>query len=287
LDGSVVINEIMYHPDVAPLSEGDFEWIELYNQMSIDMDISGWRFEGAVQYTFSEETVIPGRGYKVIASNPTALASAGIIANASGPFTDRLNNSNDEITLVNRDGRRLSVVEYSDGEAWPVGPDGSGFSLAKLDQYSDSSDPSSWRASRQISGTPGVANFPIGADPGPPLAFNEIPAASSSGFWVEIANRGTSSINLNGYQIKTSAGAGTTYSFPSQTINAGQVLVVDQSTLGFGAVEGDKFYFYSPGKDRLLDARVVTNSARGLEASHGLDWLYPVTTTPGRALHCC
>ena len=44
------------------------------------MDISGWRLEGAIQYTFAEGTVIPGRGYKVIASNPAVLASAGIIS---------------------------------------------------------------------------------------------------------------------------------------------------------------------------------------------------------------
>ena len=175
----------------------------------------------------------------------------------------------------------MSVVDYGDSDPWPVGPDGSGFSLAKLDQYSDSGNPASWRASRQINGTPGAANFPSGADPGPALVFNEIPAASSSDFWVEIANQGTSSIDLNGYQIKTSAGAGTTYTFPSQTIGAGQVLLVDQSTLGFGAASGDKLYFYSPGKDRLLDARDVTNSVRGLEASHGSEWLYPYSGDAG------
>ncbi|MEX0643385.1 MAG: lamin tail domain-containing protein, partial [Pirellulales bacterium] len=288
LDGSVVINEIMYHPDPASGSEADFEWVELYNQMSIDMDISGWRLEGAIQYTFAEGTVIlghgvPGNGYMVIASNPTALAGIGATHIASGSFTGRLDNSGEEIRLVNRDGRLISVVEYSDSGPWPVGPDGSGFSLAKLDQFSASSDPASWRASRQVNGTPGTENFPIGADPGPALVFNEIPAASSSGFWIEIANQGTSSIDLTGYQIKTSAGADTTYTFSAQSIGAGQILLVDQSTLGFGAASGDKLYFYSPSKDRLLDTRVVTNAPRGLEASHDSEWLYPVAATPGAA----
>ena len=108
--------------------------------------------------------------------------------------------------LVNRDGREMSVVDYGDNTPWPIGPDGSGYSLAKQDQYSDSSDPASWRASRQLNGTPGTANFPSGADPGPALVFNEIPAATSSGFWIEIANQGVSSIDLTNYQIKSSAG---------------------------------------------------------------------------------
>jgi hypothetical protein len=283
LDGSVVINEIMYHPDPVVGAEADFEWIELYNQMSIRMDISGWRLEGGIQFTFAEGTTIQGRGYMVVATNPTALATAGIHSGAAGPFTGRLGNSGEEVILVNRDGRRISEVEYADDGVWPVGPDGSGFSLAKHDQYSDTSAPANWRASRQINGTPGAANFPSGPDPGPPLVFNEIPAATTSGFWVEIANQGTSSIDLVGYQIKTSAGAGITYTFPTQTIAAGQILLVDQSTLGFGAASGDKLYFYSPGKNRLVDAREVTDDLRGVEPSHGNEWLRPATATPGAA----
>jgi len=281
LDATVVINEIMYHPDASP--EANFEWIELYNEMSINMDISGWRLEGAVQYTFAEGSVIPGRGYQVVAANPPSLASAGITSNAIGPFTGRLDNAGEEIVLVNRDGRRMSVVDYEDGGTWPVGPDGSGFSLAKLDQYADSNNPASWRASRQVSGTPGAANFPVGADPGPALVFNEIPAATASGFWVEIANQGASGINLSGYQLRTTGGTGATYTFGATTIGAGQLLVVDQAALGFGAASGDKLFLYAPGRDRLLDARIVTTRLQGLEASHGTEWLYPSAATPGAA----
>jgi hypothetical protein len=89
LDGSVVINELMYHPDPVSGSEADFEWIELYNQMSINMDISGWRLEGGIQFTFDEGTIIPGRGYRVIATNPGALAEAGVYSGAAGPFEVR------------------------------------------------------------------------------------------------------------------------------------------------------------------------------------------------------
>ena len=39
LDSTVVFNEIMYHPQEE---EDPLEWIELYNQMANDMDISGW-----------------------------------------------------------------------------------------------------------------------------------------------------------------------------------------------------------------------------------------------------
>ena len=36
LDSTVVLNEIMYHP----ANDGTPEWIELHNQMSVDMDRS-------------------------------------------------------------------------------------------------------------------------------------------------------------------------------------------------------------------------------------------------------
>src|SRR5262245_29475106 len=84
LDATVVINEIMYHPATAPLVEGDYEWVELFNQMAIPMDVSGWKLQGAIQYTFPAGTVIQGRSYKVVASNPTALASGAGLLGGTG-----------------------------------------------------------------------------------------------------------------------------------------------------------------------------------------------------------
>ena len=37
-DSVVVFNEIMYHPEDAD----GIEWIELHNQMSVDVELSGW-----------------------------------------------------------------------------------------------------------------------------------------------------------------------------------------------------------------------------------------------------
>ena len=59
-DSTVVFNEIMYHPQT---NEAQLEWVELYNQMAVDMDISGWYLTNAIGYKFAEGTVIPGGGY--------------------------------------------------------------------------------------------------------------------------------------------------------------------------------------------------------------------------------
>ena len=45
LDSTVVFNEVMYHPADDPGAPGP-EWIELHNQMAVDMDLSRWRLSG-------------------------------------------------------------------------------------------------------------------------------------------------------------------------------------------------------------------------------------------------
>ncbi|MBM84826.1 MAG: hypothetical protein CMM47_02240, partial [Rhodospirillaceae bacterium] len=154
LDSTVVFNEIMYYPDG---DETALEWIELYNQMSINMDISSWRLEGGIDYTFAEGTVIPTRGYVVVAIDPTQLASQTGFSAAVGPFTGRLSNGGEELRLINNADRVMNVVDYSDGGDWPVGPDGSGFSLAKSNQLLGN-EASSWTTSSQRGGTPGASN---------------------------------------------------------------------------------------------------------------------------------
>ena len=42
-DGVVVFNEVQYNPTG---SDENGEWIELFNQMGIITDISGWRSDG-------------------------------------------------------------------------------------------------------------------------------------------------------------------------------------------------------------------------------------------------
>ena len=48
-DTVLVFNEIMYHPAT---NEAGMEWIEFYNQMAVDVDISNWRVTGDTDYTF-------------------------------------------------------------------------------------------------------------------------------------------------------------------------------------------------------------------------------------------
>lgn len=42
-DAALVFNEIMYHPAT---NETGLEFVELYNQLAVDLDVSGWRVGG-------------------------------------------------------------------------------------------------------------------------------------------------------------------------------------------------------------------------------------------------
>ena len=157
-DSTVVFNEVMYHPQ--QLNEAAFEWVELRNQMAVDMDLSGWSLEEGIDYLFPEGTVIPGGGYLVVAGSPADLTAATGVTNVCGPFTGRLSNSGEKLELRNNNHRLMDVLEYGTDDTWPVAPDGTGPSLAKIDEDSASADPANWRASPWMDGTPGLPNTP-------------------------------------------------------------------------------------------------------------------------------
>ena len=65
----IVINEIMYHPLSG---ESDDEY-ELFNRGTSRTDLSGWRLDGGVRFTFPEGAQILPGGYLTVARNATRL----------------------------------------------------------------------------------------------------------------------------------------------------------------------------------------------------------------------
>ena len=118
-DSTVVFNEIMYHPAT---NEVALEWVELHNQMAVDMDLSGWSLSDGVSFVFPDGTLIPGGGYLVVASSPADLAAVSGYTHALGPFTGRLNNSGERLELKNHNGRWMDRVTYGVDGDWPPAP---------------------------------------------------------------------------------------------------------------------------------------------------------------------
>jgi hypothetical protein len=156
-DSTVVFNELMFHPAT---SETNNEWFELKNQMAVDMDISGWRVTKGVEFTFPEGTIVNGGGYLIVAISPATLSALGV-TNVLGPFSGRLSNNGDTLELRNNNNRLMDSVNYGVEGDWPVGPDGAGPSLSKIDEDTAGDKSENWRASELNGGTPGRRNFPL------------------------------------------------------------------------------------------------------------------------------
>jgi len=153
--GSISFDEILYH---SPF-DGNLEWIELYNPMVLDMDLSGWSLDGGVAYAFDEGTVIVAGGTLVVAADPALLEDETGFADALGPYDGQLSDTGERIDLCNNSGRLIDTIAYGDDDPWPVQADGSGFSLAKIDLDSASDHAENWTVSTELGGTPGENNL--------------------------------------------------------------------------------------------------------------------------------
>jgi Lamin Tail Domain/CotH kinase protein len=170
-DSTVVFNEIMYHPAT---NEAALEWIELHNQNVVDVDLSGWRISDGVEFEFANGTVIPGGGYLVVALSPADLQAQGFLGDVVGPFLGRLANNGERLQLYDINNRLMDSVNYGTGGNWPVGPDGTGVSLAKKQPDLGSGPAENWEASVRVGGTPGASNV-SGDEPLTGATTNVIP----------------------------------------------------------------------------------------------------------------
>ncbi len=167
-DCVVVFNEVHYNP-AGPAEDG--EWIELFNQMGIRVDLSGWQLAGGLDYTFPPGTTINPGTYLVVAKSPAA--------GQLGPFMGSLDNGGEQLRLLNHSGRLMDSLDYEDSGRWPVVADGSGATLAKRDPYTPNKPPGHWTRSAELGGTPGAENFPSQ----PPTGETITPLLESAENW--------------------------------------------------------------------------------------------------------
>jgi len=274
-DSVVVFNEIMYHPAG---NEAQMEWLELHNQMAVDVDVSDWSLVGGVDYTFPVGSIIPGDGYLVVAVSPSTVEALTGLTNIYGPFSGRLSNAGENLELRDNSDRIMDKLSYKDSGIWPVAADGSGASLSKIHPDVASSHAQNWAASSEINGSPGAENFSVISVIPEKLVFNEIMPASGTGFWLEVVNPGAENLQLNGVRIRCSSETND-YIFPPAIIPPEEYHVITASELGFSPADGDKLFLYSSNTMEVLDGVAVSLKLQGRnKACH---WLFPNQTTPG------
>ena len=144
----ILINEIHYDP---PVKTELAEFIELHNDGSAAVDLSGWQLTDGVDFTFPAGTSIPAGGYLVVAENPTAFRSK-FGGNALGPWVGLLANDGETITLRDVAREVIDRVDYQLGFPWPTVGDLPGYSIELVNPAFDNDLGGSWRAS--VKGTP-------------------------------------------------------------------------------------------------------------------------------------
>ncbi len=154
LVSDVVINEIMY----APISrEDDDEYVELYNQGSSVVDVSGWRLVDGIDFELPSNTVIAARGYLVVARNTARLLTNYThlnSANTVGSFRGSLANGGERLALARSDGVVVDEVTYSTGGRWGQWAHGGGSSLELIDPRGDHTLAANWADSDESAKAP-------------------------------------------------------------------------------------------------------------------------------------
>lgn len=113
--GSIVINEIHYDP--ASLDGAEF--IELYNAGDTNIPLAGWRFTEGIRFTFPRDAELAAGAFAVVAKDPAAVKTAFAV-DAWGPWKGKLDNSGEELELVDARDRTVDRITYSEVFPWPL-----------------------------------------------------------------------------------------------------------------------------------------------------------------------
>ncbi len=197
--GPLIISEIMYHPQdliagTNILDDSDNEFVELQNITTNDVPLydvafptNRWKLTDGIDYVFSTNDVVPANGLLVVVSfnpgtNATALANFrakySVPTNVAivGPYTGKLDNSEDKVELYRPDAPTLTEVpyilvervHYRDLAPWDIIADGFGASLQRIVPADYGNEPTNWvgaspspGAARAGGGLPVVSLQPV------------------------------------------------------------------------------------------------------------------------------
>ena len=255
-----IITEIMYNPPESGVDS--LEYIEIYNNTGQEIQLEGYQFVG-INHVFAPR-LLPADGYIVVAKNRTAFD--GVFQAPTIQWTNgSLNNTGEEVSLLNPDSIKISTVRYENGGAWSENANGLGHSLELCSLTANESDPANWGfstfdtgmtiANRQVFGSPTRPNEPDCSEQNEEylsVAINEImylpPNDADSLEYIELFNYGTDTVSLAGWTIDGDI----TYNLPGLSLLPNRTLVIASNQLAFSTAFGT-VGFQWPGNQKLRD----------------------------------
>lgn len=154
------ITELHYHPldeIVGPdtISGKEFEFIELKNIGSTELDLTEAAFVNGIYFTFPQGSTLPSDEFVIIASNSVEFNNRyGFLPD--GEFGGQLDNGGEKIVYTNAANDTLYNFEYNDKLPWPEEADGDGYSLvsAYRNPTGDPNNSTYWIKSGTLNGSP-------------------------------------------------------------------------------------------------------------------------------------
>ncbi len=213
----ISISEI-HHTPAARTDGRDLRFVELHNSEPFFLDLSGYVISGAFNYTIPSGTIIPAKGYLVLAPLPADITALYGIANVIGGFDGAALNAFATITIHDAIGGWLTTVICSDSPPWPVAACGTGHSLVLARPSLGEIYPEAWSASAALGGSPGVAE-PLSSHGFEAVVLNEVLAHPGGGDgFVEFYNFSASAVDLTGCALKADDPAAGGYVLPPGSI---------------------------------------------------------------------
>ncbi len=214
------ITELMFNPAPDPATDRDeFEFLELKNASATEMDLGGVHFTDGITFEFPKGTRLGAGQFAVLVANPAAFAARYPGLPVSGVYSGRLANSGETVAYAHAVGTPIFSVTFGDTAPWPISADGDGFSLVPMDanRNDEPSDPSNWRASSRIGGSPGADDAPPGIQP---VWVNEVLTHTDAADVdkVELFNPGPESADLSYWYLSDSRSTPKKFRIPAGTV---------------------------------------------------------------------
>jgi hypothetical protein len=159
----VVVNEVMFNPSQALGSDNSYEWVEIFNNGSAPVDVSGWTLtdlDTGSGCIVPAGTTMAAYSYLVFARSDTDFIShygSGVpLVTWTGSWGSGLSNDADDVVLLNAGSAVVDSVSYDDTTAWgsdygdansAADCDGDGSSLERIGPSGESNNPDNWESS--------------------------------------------------------------------------------------------------------------------------------------------
>ena len=199
---SLRITEMMY----APPGGGDYEYIELKNIGATTLDLSGARFAGGVDFTFSQGTTLAAGAYTTVVSNLTKFRNRyGAGPSVAGVYSGNLSNTGENVTLALPAPYDAAILRFDYSDSW-YSNSTTGRSLVVYNENLPAATwdkKASWRPSAAALGSPGSPESAIART----VVINEVLAhqdTGNPGDWIELYNTTADDINIGGWYLSDS-----------------------------------------------------------------------------------